>query len=765
MKNYADTEEMLSVSPLISDLAQCVRGRLKGYRLEERTHTGPEPVGNEPFLSVFEERPNDPYAICLAHAIVRSWLEAPVVIYDEDLIVGVPRPRMVLGEHFSRGIKYAGDLLQHPAYAGQRDEIERRIRAQWDRLFPLSPAHHALLGKELFGDAYQTVCSGLWAKGYQGHTVPDYPKLLECGMGAVADEIRGFLNQAADENQRVLYRALLVIMDGFADYVHLYADAAQKKAEETGNSRFLLIAQNCRAIARGKPQTLFQAVQLLWFYCLWDWVDCVGRFDQYMMPFFSAAQSCDEPASAEDMIAALYLKFQEHGVHNICLGGVRPQDGADATNALTYLMLKLGRKLYGVHSRLQVRIHRQSPPELMALIVRMWADGLADPTLVSDETVIPGLMEYGVPIEDARDYSTLGCQEIEIPGKSNFGCEDGSINLAKILEYTLNDGCDRFSGIRVGLPTGHLPDYSSMEELWEAFLRQLRYLTPKLLAMSNEDVAARSANLSKLVKMPFTGDCLARGLDPDNGGAIYNYGVIETAGSSAVADSLAAIDQIVFREKSMSAGEMERAIAADFKGYEAQRRRMLNAPKFGNDHPLPDGYARRVLDAFWSELGMYTSRRGGAFTGACSLQDGGIGFGEQTWAMPDGCHAGAPLSNTIGPRPGADRSGVTAMLNSVRKLPLNKGVGGTTLNVLLPPSVLATRELREKVQAMMTAYLMEGGQMAQITVASLEDMRDAQRYPERHGNLMVRVGGYCARFVEVRPEIQNEIISRYGQEI
>lgn len=761
-KDDTASDTPLNVSSFIEQLACSVRSRLKGYRLEERTHTGPEPTGREPILQTFEERPTEPYPLCLAQGIVRSWLEAPMVIYPEDLLVGLPRPRMVLGDHFSRGIKYAKDVLDHPAYAPQKEEWLRRIDAQYSRLFPLDDRYVEQLGKELFGEAYQSVCHGLWASGYQGHTVPNYPRLLKDGIGQTAEKIKRLLAQADDEPKRILYRALLILLEGFAAYARRYAQVAQKKAEETGIRRFHWIAENCRAIAWERPQTLFQAAQLMWFYCLWDWVDCIGRFDQYMLPFFSTPDSGAEGFSKEDVIAALFLKFQEHGVHNISLGGVKPEDGADAANPLTYLMLQLGRRFPSVHPRMHVRIHQNTPPALMRLVVCMWGDGMADPTLVSDETVIPALMAYGVTPEDARDYTTLGCQEIEIPGRSNFGCEDGAINLAKILEYTLNDGCDRLTGARVGLSTGYLSDHSSMDSLWNAFLRQMKHLVPPLLALCNRGVAVRSACLSKLVKMPFTDDCLARGLDPDNGGARYNYGVIETAGASAVADSLAAIHQLVYQERSVSAQEVELALAANYQGFEALRLRLLNAPKFGNDHPLPDHYARRVLDAFWSELGQHTSARGDVFTGACSLLEGGIGFGKQTWALPDGCFAGMPLSNTIGPRPGTDQKGVTAMLNSVRKLPLHKGMGGTTLNVLLPPAMLATPQLRARVEALMRVYLLEGGQMAQVTAVSRADLEEARLHPEQHRNLMVRVGGFSARFTELHPDTQLEIISRYG---
>ncbi len=766
MKDYRFVEEKLPLSDQLDALGKTVRARLKGYSLEENTFTGPKPDGSHPFLDVFEEMPDASYSHCLASGIVRSWLTAPVVIYDEDLLVGLPRPNLVIMEHFSWGLRYHENRLEEEeVYRKDAESIRARVKTLSGRLFPLDHSHIDREGERMFGkEAYDILSLGLWwVGGYQGHTVPGYPQLLRKGFGGIAEEIRSYMANTTDEKKLDLYEALLILLEGLRDYALLYAGAAEEKARQTGEPRFERIAENCRAIAWNRPQTLYQAAQLMWFYCLWDWVDCVGRFDQYMYPFFKKACEEGDVFPAEDIIGALYLKFQEHGVHNLGLGGVKPEDGTDATNPLTYLVLQTGRRFFGIHPRLTARIHRNSPPELMRLIVRMWSEGMSDPTLVSDEVVIPGLMSYGVREEDARDYTTLGCQEIEIPGRSNFGCEDGKINLAKVFEYTINDGRDRKTGLQVGLKTGYLTDYDSVESLWEAYTRQMKFITSRMIPLCNLGVEIRSANLSKLVKMLTTDDCISRGLNPDDGGTIYNYGVIETGGSAAVADAFAAIDKLVFREKRITMRRLREAIDANFEGYEKERLTLLNlAPKFGNDDPLADEYAKRVLDSFWDEIRTYRSIRGGTFTGACSLLDSGIGMGRETWAMPDGRYAGEPLGNTIGPRTGADRSGLTAMLNSVMKLPLEKGVGGTTLNALLPRDAVATEEMRERVAALMTTYMLEGGQMVQITTASLEDMKDAQVHPERHRDLIVRVGGFSARFIEMDSETQKEIMRRYS---
>ena len=525
---------------------------------------------------------------------------------------------------------------------------------------------------------------------------------------------------------------------------------------------YLEISENCAYVAHKKPEKLYQAVQLMWCLSLWDWVDCVGRTDQYLYPFYEKSKFEGDVISAEESVISIVFKLWENGSHNVTVAGQRP-DGSDATNELTYLLLQILRNIHDTHPRMSVRLHKNSPTELLMLTVQLWAEGMSDPSVVSDENVIGGLVKIGTPVEDARDYTMLGCQEIEIPGKSNFGCEDGVFNLARLFEYTMSGGMSiSCPEIRLGPDTGAFESFESFEDFFAAFEAQLKYFTGKFCTLCDRGQEIRAANFAKLVKTPFTSGCIEKGKPHDAGGPIYNYGVVETAGLAAVADSFTAIKKLVFDEKKISKQRLKQALDANFEGYEKERLMLLNlSPKFGNDNKEADDMASRVLDLFWSECGKYKSVRGDVYTGACSLLEGGIAFGKVTGALPDGRFAGEPLGNSIGPRPGADRCGVTAMLNSVAKLPLEKGVGGTTLNVVLTTKLLSNPALRGDIAATVRTYLLNGGQMAQITTANLDDLLDAKEHPERHGDLMVRIGGFSIQFVQLGRDAQDEIISRY----
>ena len=770
MKDLHSTEEKYVFTDRMRRIFDAIPEREVPNRLKEETWVNTELDGKTPFIDVFEEIEGDPYLITIAGAIVRSWLVTYPRIYPGDIVVGVTRPRREANEHFSWGIVgqiWCDEIKKNGLYRERYNEIYRRFERlylsdeqtmQPDQFSTrLIPRQNEIFGKD-------TDISGLmWVGGYQGHTVPSYPLLLTLGIGGAMEKVRKYAAEyEGDEDRQLLYRAMEIILDGMRGFALQYAAEAERMARENPAEKehYLTVADNCMAISVRAPETLGEAVQLMWFYCLWDWCDCVGRADQYLYPFYEKCVREEGRDTAEEYIASLWFKMFENGIHNVTLGGVKP-DGADGTNELSYLMLQICRAAHKTHPRVSVRFHDGSPRDLMDLVVKMWSEGMSDPTVASDKCAIEGLVGYGVPLADARDYTILGCQEIEIPGKSNFGCEDGNMNLAKIFEYTINDGCNR-RGQRVGLATGYLTDYESADDLFAAFCKQIEYFVPIWVELTNYGVDVRRKNVAKLVKSIFTEACVERGLNLDDGGSIYNYGVIETAGSAAVADSFTAIERVVFRDKKMTTETLRAAIDANFEGYERERRMLLDAPKFGNDDDDADRWCERVLDFFWSEVGKYRSRRGDVFTGACSLLESGIDLGRRTWAMPDGRRAGEPLSNTIGPREGNDVSGVTAMLKSVCKLPLKKGIGGTTLNVLFPAGTMETERSRAAVADAMRTFVSNGGQLAQITAADLDAMRDAQLRPERHRDLIVRIGGFSIEFVELCRETQDEVISRYG---
>ena len=761
-KDYTMTDTSLEFSERIKLVQENVKSRLRPRNDREDTHTSPVGTnGKDPIFDAFNEDPNAPYVLCLAKGIVNTWLETPCMIFPNEAVVGITRPMYPLLEHFCIGIQRHGSNPEHEA---ELDKIAKRVRPRdWDYL----DAH----GREYVGEEKYNVMCGedmYWAGGYQGHTIPNYVTLLENGLDGMLEKINYWANiNAETQEQKDFYEANRIIVRGMMAHLEQYsAYAAQlyEKEEDPVQKRYYReISENCAFVAHKKPETLYQAVQLMWILSLWDWVDCLGRVDQYLYKFYEKSITDGDVISVEESIASIMFKIWENGAHNATLSGCIPETGADATNDLTYLFLQTLRNIKDTHPRMVVRVGEDIPQSVLDLVVKIWSEGMCDPTVVSDKLVIPALQRIEVPLRDARDYATLGCQEIEIPGKSNTGCEDGSFNVAKVFELAMDGGKSRReAGYQLGPVTKPFLECETFEEFYEGFATQLAHFTEIHCWLCSRGQEMRAANHAKLVKGVFTDGVLESGKNHDDGGPIYGYGVIETAGIAAVADSMTAIKKLVFDEKVLTKEELVEALNANFDGYEKTRQILLNrAPKFGNDNDEADSMAVRVLNTYWDEVGKYRSVRGGLYTGACSLLEGGISYGSSMGAMPDGRFAGEPLGNTMGPRPSADHEGVSAMLASVAKLPLHKGVGGTTLNVIFTTKMLSTPELRDNIAALVKTYMTTGGQMAQITTANVEDLKDAKVHPERHGNLIVRVGGYSIQFVQLDAETQDEIISRY----
>ena len=747
-----DVREKFEFTGRVKAVFEDVLARVKPNRSREGTRTGFPDDGKTPFEDAFRKYAGEPYIIKLAHGIVDSWLLTEPHIFPREIIVGFPRPQRKVYEHFSCGMSV------------WEVEDEKKRGELTELLIPCTtePMHEE--GRRRIGDpkAYDIITRNMWwTGGFQGHTICSYPKLLSMGLDGVLGQIDFYDGRTdpSDTKKKDFYRACRIIINGISRWILTYADLAAKTAAQTDDpvrrEELLVNERTCRKVAHDPPGTCLEAAQLMWFFCLWDWVDCIGRFDQYMYPFYRGEED-------DDVITSAFMKFWEHGVHNMTVSGVIPETGEDATNPITYQVLRIMRTLHETHPRMTVRVHENTPNELLDLVMLMWSEGMSDPTLASDKTVIEGLTEYGVPLRDARDYSLLGCQEIEIPGKSNFGCEDGSINLAKILEFTLFGGIDKIADYKCAPDFGRLPDYKTFDDLWDAYVKEVEFFTPIHLDLCNMGVDRRVANVSKLVKSTMTEACIERGLQHDEGGTVYNYGVIETGGHGAVGDSLYALKKLCYDEKKLTLEEVYEALLANFEGHEDVRRMLLSVPKYGNNDEGADGMAAKVLEQFWREIGKYKSRRGDVFTGACSLLDRGMHYGQTTWALPDGRFAGEPLGNTIGPRTGSDKNGLTAMLSSVAKMPLKLGVGGTTANVLIPTTMMGTEEMRANIAALMKTFLMTGGQLAQVTTAPLEDMKDAQIHPEAHEDLIVRVGGFSMKFIEFNKETQDEFIMRYA---
>lgn len=742
--------------------------RLSSLLDRQGTDVLPGYDSKEPFLDMFEANKDKPYAIRLANGIVASWLQTEPVILPHELIVGTPRPERLLQEVYSYGISFNG----HRYSELEKSALGRNVRARYEAIapdfYPKTGMSMHQEGVKRFGSDEQLSASAqiFWAGNFQGHNVPDFKKILAVGISGIVAEIERQINKHLEIEKKTLLEACAIVYRGMSDWITIYSRKAAEMAAATEDPRLrselTSIAECCAAIVWDAPRTLHQAEQLLWFYMLWDGPDSQGRVDQYLYPFFrdDLASGRLNEENAFDLIGALFLKFSRYPAHHVALAG-QTAAGHDASNALTGRCLDVARLLHLTMPRLTIRVCPETPHWVWDKAIKMWSEGMGDPTIFNDVVVVDGLVKQGIPVEDARDYAFGGCTEIQLCGTSNFGGEDANFNLAKCLELTLNDGKCRITGLQLGLKTGNPREFKSFDQVMTAYRTQVETMAKHCCEMSNVGSQIRSANLSKLVRMPLIADCLERGMDPDAGGARYGYGEIMTLGIGITGDSLAAIKKLVFDEHKITMIDLIDALDADFNGYEPLRQQLLNdVPKYGNDDPFADKFAVDVAEHFWREINKYPTNRGDPYFGCVIVLGRNISFGHVTSATPDGRKSGAPLEGSIEPRAGMSQNGPTAMLRSAAKIPQYLAPGGVLCNIKVPATLMQTSEQYRKVTDVVRTYFQLGGQQVMNTPVDSAMLRKAQEKPEDHRDLIVRVGGYSDYFIHLPPELQADIIAR-----
>ncbi|MFQ6039912.1 MAG: pyruvate formate lyase family protein [Candidatus Poribacteria bacterium] len=715
----------------------------------------------EPFAEAFMALENEHPYVRFAQAHCASWRESPVNIGKSERIVGIPRPRRVVESTISNGLQFNGKICERLMETG---DAEQRRRAQ--SLLDYFPGRHVT--RELIHE--ESIKRGApwrWAIGngasFQGHMVIDYARILSIGIPGLRREIEEAMSACDNPKKDAFYRSLLLYCDNMADLCRRYAETARvMKTEEMSPGRrneLSEIAEICENIATRPPRSFREALQLFWFTFLLDGNDDPGRF---MFPFYrdDLTEGRITRNFARELLEELWYKLEQAHAWSLVLAGQTP-DGEDASNDLTYLCLEVTEALRLTNPAVALRLFSGSPRRLWRQAMRCIAKGGGMPSLVNDDAVIRALVASGAPLRDARDYAMGGCIEFQIAGKSNFGGEDGHINLAKCLELALNNGRCALTGEMIGVQTGDPTRFKTFDDVFDAYKRQVESAIDKIIIQCNVGQEIKSKQGTKVFRSLLIDDCIARGLDCEGGGAKYGNGQILTNGLVVVADSLTAIKTLVFEEKSVSMSQLLQALKDNWQGHESLRQRILHrVPRYGNDDERVDGLAREISEHIWSLLKKYRTYRGGNYTGLVVYFNRQLYFGRQTGATPDGRFNGDVLEDSVGPWPGRDIHGPTAMFKSASKIAQDLAAGGVVLNLKLTPSCLDSDEAIEKSIDLIRSYFTMGGQQVQVTVANADDLRAAMREPEKWRHLIVRVGGYSDYFVTLDPKLQESIIQR-----
>jgi len=596
------------------------------------------------------------------------------------------------------------------------------------------------------------------------------PEPADPAAARPAEMLRCARHDSVDDEAVGVYDALLVLLEGIRALSRRCAEAARAQAQQaTSQAEAQRWGRMAEALARvpWQPAQSFAEAVLATNFVLYLDNDDLGRVDQYLYPHYEAdvASGAISDADVEPLLDELWHHVNDIGGWNAAIGGTRP-DGSSAVNALTYHCLRATPRVARIRPNLALRVSRRDPDELLEAALDTIATGCGMPALYNEERYQEALLaaHVGLSPQDAREFAFGGCTEIMIHGRSNCGSLDASFSALQHLEYALNDGVHRQSGERRGEPTGRLSDFATFEQLVEALKQQLRAGIRQTVEMVNRFQERRAALTPCLVRTLLIDDCVERGREFHAGGARYNWSVVSIAGLANVADALAAVKHVIFDRGEATLAELEAALAADFEGYEELHRKLRAAPRYGNDHELPDGLMKEVAEFIFREFPLYAPWRGGRFLCSCIMFTTYAMEGAPIGATPDGRRSGDPVVDSIGPVAGADRQGPTAFVNSVTKLDHGLAPGTLILNLRLMPEMVRRPEERRQVIRLLRSYFQKGGMQIQINVADQQVLLDARAHPERYQNLIIRVGGFSDYFVRLDPVLQETIIQRVAHE-
>ncbi|MFW9767233.1 MAG: glycyl radical protein [Candidatus Thorarchaeota archaeon] len=633
-----------------------------------------------------------------------------------------------------------------------------------------------------------------------GHLSINYPMLFSMGFekfNEIAEKRIDEYSGTTDTellNKIDFYKAAKIVADAIIQFANRYSKSAVMLAQDEKDfkrkAELERIAEICQWVPAKPPRNLHEAIQFIRFTHLALTIETydgqaisMGRIDQYLQPFYENDIKSGKltKEGALELVEMLWIKTNEHvpafdsftGMYfegllttqAATIGGI-DEEGFDATNEMTYLILQatknIGLPLPNVH----VRIHQKSPSDLMGEIATVVASGANNIAIFNDEVIVKAWKKQGISEEEARNYATVGCVELAPFGNSFTSSDAALFNLAMCLELALNNGETLLLGAELGLKTGDPLKWQSIDDVIQAFQKQVSYLVGLMAEGSNSFEQLNMDMMPTPLLSLCVEDCFEKGRDITSGSAKYNFTGVQGVGMADVADSLAAIDQIVFREKKVSMHELIVALRDGFEDQESLRQLLQNrAPKYGNDEKFVDDYAQLVSQIYSEEVEKHKNIRGGAFIPGMYSVTTHVAFGLFTGALPSGRLPSTPLSNGVSPVILAPSKGLTAVLNSVTSIDYTLYPNGVAFTLALDPTFVEGKDGSKSLISILKSYVELGGMHIQFNLIDPETLLEAQTNPSSYRNLLVRVAGYSAYFVDLGETVQNEIIGRFQKSI
>ena len=794
---------------------------------------------------------NEPMVIRRAKAFEHILKNIPIIIRDEELIVGsttiAPRGCQTYPEFSFEWLEPEFDTVAtrsaDPFYISEQTKKElREVHKYWKGKTTSDLATAYMAPETLKAIEHNIFTPGNYFYNGVGHVTVQYEKVLAIGYEGIIAEVEAAMAKCnvgdGDYVRRIhFYEAVITSCKAVIAYANRYAELAKKEAAESRDAKrkaeLLKIAENCSKVPAKGATNFYEACQSFWFVQQLLQIESSGhsispgRFDQYMYPYYKEdldkgtltrefaqelmdciwvklndLNKCRDAASAEGF--AGYSLFQ-----NLIAGG-QNKEGIDVTNDLSFMCIQASMHVHLPAPSLSVRVWNGTPHEFMIKAAELTRTGIGLPAYYNDEVIIPSLVSRGLTLEDAREYNIIGCVEPQKAGKTEGWHDAAFFNMCRPLELVFSNGVDK--GEQISIQTGAVENMTTFEEFYTAYKEQMKY---NIGLMVNADNAIDVAHAERC-PLPYLScmvdDCIARGKTVQEGGAIYNFTGPQGFGVANMADALYAVKKLVYDEKKISIAEYKELLELNYgKGLDAvsladltiqvangmkaagqavgekeitailsqlkvisesaeikeRGQKLLDmieeVPKFGNDIPEVDAFARDVAYTYTRPLETFKNPRGGMYQAGLYPVSANVPLGAQTGATPDGRLAHTPVADGVSPSAGKDVNGPTAAANSVSKLDHYIASNGTLFNQKFHPSALNGRDGLENFVALIRSYFDQKGSHMQFNVVDRETLLDAQKNPEKYKHLVVRVAGYSALFTTLSKSLQDDIINRTEQ--
>ena len=671
---------------------------------------------------------------------------------------------------------YKKEVIPYWAGRTQRERIFNHVPSEWKAAYESGVFTEFM---EQRAPGHTTLDGKIYKKG-----MLDFKKDIEAEIAKL-----DYFNDPEATDREEQLKAMAVSCDAIIVLAERHAEKAEMMIKGENNparvEELKKIAEVCRWVPAHAPRNYWEAIQMYWFVHLgtitelngWDAMN-PGHFDQHLAPFYkndieNEALTRDQ---AKELLSCFWIKVnnqpappkvgitaRESGTYNdftnINIGGVKP-DGSDGVSEVSYLMLEVIEELHVLQPGNSVHVASVTPNKFVNAAVKVIRQGHGYPSVFNPDIYVQEMLRSGKTITDAREGGCSGCIEVGAFGKEAY-LLTGYLNVPKVLELTLFNGIDPVTGKMVGIPTGDPGTFTSYEQMYDAFYRQLKYIIDLKIRINNyiDRMYAKYAPATFLSVV--MDDCIKKGRDYYNGGPRYNTTYIQCTGLATTSDSLSVLKKHVYEEKAFSMDKVLNAVARNFEGEEVLRQTIMNnTPFFGNDDDYVDSIALRVYDDLFGLIdGRPNGKKGGKYHLNMLSTTCHIYFGKVMGAMPNGRLAHKSISDGTSPSHGCDTHGPSAVIRSLAKLDHVKS-GGTLLNLRFLPSLLKRDEDVAKLGSLIRSYFSQGGHHVQFNIVDTATLKAAREHPEEYKDLLVRMAGYSDYFNDMNEDLKQEVIER-----